>query len=208
MLRTLLSLARHQFLCLIALVVAVGGYADAATGGNFILGRLNDANVTTALQKTGNGAALSLKVKPGEPPLAVNSSGLVENLNADQLNGHSDDDFAAADEVYTKKEADGRFVLKDAKLARTIRVAYQGEDIPDASAVVKGYAKCPAGARLVSGGAEIVGTATPYLVASKATIVNGTDAWFAMAVNPPGIHFAGTLDVQAICTLKGKPLVP
>ncbi len=208
MLRILLSLASHQFLGLIALVVAVGGYADAATGGNFILGRLNDANATTTLQKTGSGAALSLKVKQGEPPLVVNSSGLVENLNADQLNGHSDDDFAAADDVYTKDESDARFALKNAQLARTIRVAYQDGEIPAASAVVKVFAKCPVGSRLISGGAEIVGSATAYLVTTKATVLNGTDAWYAVAVNPPGIHFAGTLDVQAICTLKGKPLVP
>ena len=47
-----------------------------------------------------------------------------------------------------------------------------------------------------------------YLIASLATVQNGTDAWYAVAVNPPGIHLAGTLSAQVICTLKGKPFVP
>lgn len=202
-------LLRHQFLGLLALLLVVGGYADAATGGRFILGNLNQAGTTSVLQNTGTGAALSLKVAKGQPPLAVNSSEVVDGLNAELLNGHSDNDFMGADDAYTKDEADARYLRKTAKWSRTIKGAYSDDvAIPASTGVVSAVALCPAGYRVISGGAEIGGTATAYLVQSFATIVNGTDGWKAVAVNPPGIHFAGTLLAQVICSQVGKPVVP
>lgn len=86
-----------------AMVVALGGAGYSATGGNFILGASNSADATTKLgsgvagntlqvanTSTAAGAtALRLAVKPGKPPLKVNSSALVAGLNADLLDGLS-----------------------------------------------------------------------------------------------------------------------
>jgi hypothetical protein len=77
--------------------------ASGANGGNFKLGQTNAATLITRLAGTqgANGAmfevennnagtddtALSLKVQSGEPPMQVDSSTKVTNLNADQLDG-------------------------------------------------------------------------------------------------------------------------
>src|SRR3954469_4449726 len=82
----------------LALVIAMSGGAYAATGGNFILGTANSANARTSLTapvagkamvvtntSTAVGAtALGLTVAQGKPPLTVNSTGKVANLNADR----------------------------------------------------------------------------------------------------------------------------
>lgn len=85
---------------LLALFVSLGGVGIAATGGSFILGRVNTANKTSALRASpSQGAALSVrnttsglpaavfKVTAGAPPFAVNSSAEVPNLNAGELDG-------------------------------------------------------------------------------------------------------------------------
>jgi hypothetical protein len=86
---------------LIALFVALGGTAYAATGGNFILGQSNSAGTPTSLSapisgkalqltntSTGAGAtALGLNVASGHAPFTVNSDTRVTNLNADKLDG-------------------------------------------------------------------------------------------------------------------------
>jgi hypothetical protein len=85
----------------LALFVALAGTGVAATGGNFILGQSNTAGAKTSLtagfsdralaitnMNTGSSAtALGLNVAAGRPPLIVNSSTKVANLNADQLDG-------------------------------------------------------------------------------------------------------------------------
>ncbi len=84
-----------------ALVVALGGAGYSATGGNFILGQTNSGATQTKLLAPIAGAsfrvdntstaaaatALTLVVKPGRPPFAVNSAVKVANLNADRLDG-------------------------------------------------------------------------------------------------------------------------
>ena len=53
------------------------------------------------------GPALKLIVRDGQPPLAVNSSGKVANLNSDQLDGKSEADFyAAGSKVADSEHAD------------------------------------------------------------------------------------------------------
>jgi len=93
-----------------AFVVAASKAAFSATGGNFILGQINNAanqsgivspvagkmlllnNTSTAATAT----ALGLTVKPGQPPMVVNSTGKVQNLNADELDGYDSSDLATA----------------------------------------------------------------------------------------------------------------
>jgi hypothetical protein len=85
----------------LSLFVALSGVTYAATGGNFILGRANNATSQTALtsnnagkalnltqQSSGTGAtALGLNVPSGKTPFTVNSGTKVANLNADKLDG-------------------------------------------------------------------------------------------------------------------------
>jgi hypothetical protein len=79
----------------LALFVALGGTAYAATGGNFILGHANKANQASSLTNTGAGPALTLATKKGStPPLAVSNGTKITNLNADKLDGLSSSAFA------------------------------------------------------------------------------------------------------------------
>jgi hypothetical protein len=86
-------------LSLVIFLSGVAGVADAATGGNFILGQSNTASSKTVLtaplagpamqvsnSSTATGATgLQLTVASGKPPLTVNSTGKVTNLNVDRI---------------------------------------------------------------------------------------------------------------------------
>jgi hypothetical protein len=86
-----MRLSKHTtVVAYLALFVALGGSAYAATGGNFILGHTNSAGQTTSLTNTGSGAALKLTTNNGTtPPLAVSNDSKIAHLNADELDGHS-----------------------------------------------------------------------------------------------------------------------
>lgn len=72
----------------VALFVAMGGSAYAATGGTFILGHSNYAHETTSLKNTGTGPALRLSPEKGTtPPFAVSNGTKITNLNADKVDG-------------------------------------------------------------------------------------------------------------------------
>lgn len=81
---------------MLALTVGAASAAFGANGKPFLLGKVNVARTVSALVKQGPGAALSLKVGAGQPPLAVNSSTKVANLNADRLDGKSSEEFLGA----------------------------------------------------------------------------------------------------------------
>jgi hypothetical protein len=72
----------------LALVVGGAGFADAATGGTFILGKANHETATASLSDS-KGTPLSLSAPAGVAPLAVNGNALVANLNANYLGGLS-----------------------------------------------------------------------------------------------------------------------
>jgi hypothetical protein len=70
----------------LALFMAMGGTAAAATGGTFILGRRNDASTVSTLSNSA-GTPLLLRSPAGTAPLAVNRAVKVDHLNADLLDG-------------------------------------------------------------------------------------------------------------------------
>ena len=88
---------------MLALVVGVASAAFGADGDSWLLGRGNFATAITKLagaagvngpmlqlinnNADANDTALDLRVQSGEPPMTVNSSTKVNNLNADQLDG-------------------------------------------------------------------------------------------------------------------------
>ncbi|MEO6351424.1 MAG: hypothetical protein ABIP53_12300, partial [Candidatus Limnocylindrales bacterium] len=90
---------------LLALFVALGGTAYAATGGTFILGQKNSANVVTTLKSTSSSAvtlsvintggkpAAKFTANDGVAPFQVTSGAMVPNLNADMLDGLSATDM-------------------------------------------------------------------------------------------------------------------
>ena len=71
---------------ILALIFGVASTALGANGNPFLLGRKNVATSVSTLLKKGAGPALRLSVGSG-PPLAVNSSAKVTNLNADTIDG-------------------------------------------------------------------------------------------------------------------------
>jgi hypothetical protein len=93
---------------LVALIVALGGAGYSATGGNFILGHSNVATTPTALNASLNhrtlslgnpnpgaaATALGLIVPAGKPPMFVSSTGRVDRLNADMVDGLSANQLA------------------------------------------------------------------------------------------------------------------
>lgn len=82
--------------CLAPVLALLFGASSTALGANgkpFLLGKKNVATAVSKLVKKGTGPALNLQVGSG-PPLAVNSSEKVENLNATLLDGKSSADFA------------------------------------------------------------------------------------------------------------------
>ncbi len=72
----------------LALFVALGGTAAAATGGNFVLGRANSESTGASLS-TSSGSPLALNAPSGHAPLAVNQRVQVNNLNAQYVGGRS-----------------------------------------------------------------------------------------------------------------------
>ena len=92
----------------LALFVALGGTAFAATGGNFILGKSISASSTTGLSagvgggpafkvtNTGAGTAANFTAPSGQPPLKVSNAVKVPSLNADLLDGKDSTTFLGA----------------------------------------------------------------------------------------------------------------
>ena len=78
----------------LALFLALGGTAYAATGGNFILGKSNSASSTTTLSSTNDGPTLALYPKSGRAPLYTLSTKLNARFNADLLDSHDASYFA------------------------------------------------------------------------------------------------------------------
>jgi hypothetical protein len=72
---------------LAVLVLAANNVAYATTGRSIIAGIGNSSSATTGVTMTSSGAALKLTTKKGSPPLAVNSTTKVKNLNADSVDG-------------------------------------------------------------------------------------------------------------------------
>lgn len=70
----------------VALFVAMGGTATAATGGLFVLGDKNRAGEMSVLERP-SGTPLSLRAGSGAASLKVNSARRIPKLNADLLDG-------------------------------------------------------------------------------------------------------------------------
>jgi hypothetical protein len=123
----------------LALILGVATTALSATGGNFLLGKPNTASSQTSLVGTvtkaaqsalvvvnkGTGSALNLQVtNTNSPPMKVNSSARVANLNA-QFAGHADtaDSATSAQNATNAGNADTLDTLDSAALQRRVSTA-------------------------------------------------------------------------------------
>ncbi len=117
--RVAMRFFRSNVLGLIALSVVLSGAATAAVTSRYLAaGQKNLVARRTAIQNTGNGPALVLRVKPGQPPLKVNSSKLVPNLNAQKLGGRLARAFALRNATYTKTQSEARFLSANESYTR------------------------------------------------------------------------------------------
>lgn len=127
----------------IVLGVATTVLAGTGVGATFNLGKKNVVNkisqlvgnTNSSMLRIANGntgvsaTALNLKVKPAHPPMKVNSSTKVNNLNADQLDGQDSSSFVQTNtnafvrnNIYKQESpvdagtqiADGTFVASEA----------------------------------------------------------------------------------------------
>ena len=79
----------------VSLLIGGAGFADAATGGTFLLGKANTETSTASLSDS-KGTPLALSAPPGKAPLAVNRHVMVKNLNAQYLGGMTAKGLAVA----------------------------------------------------------------------------------------------------------------
>jgi hypothetical protein len=103
---------------MLAFAVGLASTALASVPGDpFKLGRLNSIDHITRLvgsasdamlriDNEGSGTALDLRVEPGEAPMTVDSDKKVADLNADEVDGKSADDFVSEDNTYTEVEVE------------------------------------------------------------------------------------------------------
>jgi hypothetical protein len=101
---------------MLALTVGLASTALAAVPGDpFKLGRTNTidhistlvGSASGALLKVdneGSGPALDLQVEPDEAPMKVDSGTKVADLNSDEVDGQSADDFVSEDKTYKVTE--------------------------------------------------------------------------------------------------------
>jgi len=95
------------------LVLAASTVADAATGGRFILGKMNKASQASVLKRTTSGPALQLSTTPsGGAPMAVNGKGKVANLNADRVDGFDSSALKTTAYVFTQSIGIAKFSFR------------------------------------------------------------------------------------------------
>ncbi len=194
-----------------ALIVG-SGTAYAATGGNLILGKNNEAGSTTTLKST-KGAALALKAKSNTPVLKVSNSKKIAKLNADKLDGLSSGDFIKQGSALNAETLDGLSSEQFVKVGATsvggtgqvsatgLALDLSGNGIPD---TVASTAYCPTGSSLTGGGG-FDGTSTGYLLASAPS--SDSRGWvFAIGITESSGDTSGDTTSYAMCWgANGKP---
>jgi hypothetical protein len=101
--RGIKSLSPSAIVVAVSLLVGGAGFADAATGGNFILGKANKESATASLSDS-KGTPLALSAPAGKAPLAVNRNVMVSNLNAQYVGGLTANGLATGGEGFTMPE--------------------------------------------------------------------------------------------------------
>ncbi len=180
---------------ILALVVGLASAALAGTGvgAPFHLGKTNTVNATSNLQgavdnnpmlritNKGAGTALGLLVPSNKPPLFVNSSTKVNNLNADLLDGNDSSAFLP-NKTYAKNTTS------------------QGQEIVTGRRFLATY--CDSGDKIISGG--------HYEMDVGTTLYGSTPDWFHQGWQVEWINdgTADSMTVTAYCADFGTPHSP
>jgi hypothetical protein len=172
------SMPRHAtVVAYIALFIALGGTAVAATGHTFVLGRTNRASAESTLTNT-TGTPLRLNAKNGHAPLSVNTTNEVAHLNASLLDGKSESAF----------QSKLKIVVVTGSISN-----------------IGGDANCPSGYRVVGGGFNLPFVSDPadrdFVRSSRPDTALGTEAWSVIldpsAANSFQVNAPST--VYAVC---------
>ena len=196
----------------ISALVVGSGTAYAATGGNVLLGKSNEAGATTKLKST-QGAALALKAKSNTPVLKVSNAKKIAQLNADKLDGLSSADFVKQGTPLNAATLDG---LSSESFVKTGTVPVGGVGRVSAAGTatdltgngvadsVIAAAYCPAGSS-PSGGGGLDATSTGYLLATTPTS-DGRGWLFAVGITESSGDTTGDTTTYAMCWgPSGKP---
>jgi hypothetical protein len=164
----------------VVVLVLGTGTAYAATGGDFKLGRANTAGRATTLTAP-NSSALVLRSKVGLPPLRVNRTAKVPNLNADLVDGVNSTSLAR---VVTIGTVIATGVVDDGDTPADPR--------DDAIVAV---ATCPAGSQVMGGGAgDFTATGVAYFSGPV-----DTRQWAVFSSADPETEVATDLTAYARC---------
>jgi hypothetical protein len=175
---------------IVALTLAIVTPAMAATGGNFILGKINSATTFSRLSANiagpamqlfntstaANARALDLVVDEGNSPMTVNSTaGKALNLDADKLDGRDSTTFMA-NSTYRLGQGQER----------------AGNVLGDGSKVLS--QSCLSGDRLLSGGPASVNVNSDVLD----SFASDTNTWQAR-INDSAVSGVDMFTVVVLC---------
>jgi hypothetical protein len=175
---------------IVALTLAIVTPAMAATGGNFILGKINSATTFSRLSANiagpamqlfntstaANARALDLVVDEGNSPMTVNSTaGKALNLDADKLDGRDSTTFMA-NSTYRLGQGQER----------------AGNVLGDGSKVLS--QSCLSGDRLLSGGPASVNVNSDVLD----SFASDTNTWQAR-INDSAVSGGDIFTVVVLC---------
>jgi hypothetical protein len=192
------SLSPAAAVVTISLLIGGAGFADAATGGSFILGKANKETSTASLSDS-KGTPLALLARAGKAPFAVNRNVMVKNLNAQYVDGRSATGLAVTGgEGFTAPATDApinstaRAVASTGKLAAGTYYVTATADLVVAAGDVFGLcyiAKGSASATRLNEGGTAEGTSTVAETAAvpvtagdtleEICLTNGTNGSFA-----------------------------
>jgi hypothetical protein len=167
---------------ILALVLGAATVAFGANGDFFKVGRDNFASAVSVLDKSGAGPALRLLMDSG-PPLAVNSSARVANLNVDKLDG-TDSSGLVPKKTYTK------FVSADLAGNLTATIT----------------ASCDAGDLLLSGGHANISTDDRIITEGPVESSNA-QSW-ALLIRTGPVNALFDQEAEALCADFGEAHTP
>ncbi len=169
---------------MVGLVLGLASVALGADGGPFKLGKANLAQTVTSLIKSGPGPALDLQVDSG-PPLSVNSSAKVNNLNSDQLDGKDSSAFlGATQKAQDTERLDGRdSTLFMPSQTYSRHIVSEGEDMSSDGVTRKIEVSCDLNSdpgtqdTVISGGFGLVDPGTHLLASRRLDFNSWTVVW-------------------------------
>ena len=154
----------------VALIFAAAGLADAATGGNFLLGETNTETSTAVMTDT-TGIPLSLNAPAGQAPFSVNSTTQVNRLNAQFVGGESAAQLRSAGGAGVTAEAQDTPLTQSAVTVASTDALPAGTYYVSATALL--YARGKAAYRNVDANPPSLGggISSGYAQAAETTVV-------------------------------------